>query len=697
MAPRAHPPDPAELRKRLCGELARLAETPHGLDRLRRLQAGALAAPPEAGIVRRVLPGSGAQRPPGSATAPRRVVLLGESAAAGMFHHPHVTPATLLARRLSEAAGPARFEVVDLARPAQTDRELEQTVAVALALAPTLLVAFAGNNWVWSGWGPDLGAHAAERLDDCDRAAAALEQQGVPGLRTLVERRQEDVAGRSIDAIAGLARAAGVPLLWVVPEVNLCDVVVPHPVYWLPGDGVGRWYQGARRAASRLARGDLGGAARAAERLLALDGGACAASRGLLAAACRGRGSREAARDACRAAADAASWDRRFRRASGVNSAVLTALRAGCRRNGLPSVDLPATFDRVCGSALPGRRLFLDHCHLTLEGMSIAMSAVATAVLRALPGAEPPVPGDHDRTPESPPPEATPAVLGLALLQAGLYNANLDYRHWEWIDELFATALAAWPDLAATIRDYLLARGAPCSPGLTAARRANLASAAALDPLVWERTDLGGGVMERLCGALARRGRHLEREIVSAWIAQNPISAAGLELAVPRHAETYGTGWDNDARRRPPLFRTLAPTSTFRFIADGLQDLELDLIARLPAPAGVARAGQVTLSVNGRLLAAFRMAGAWRQRTHVIGRDLLWPGINRIGLEWPLPIAAGDAALAEAAHRLRLGIPADLYPVFGEVFSLRATPRVGQGPPPRPARRRSTSSTSAFS
>src|ERR1700688_4351621 len=118
MAPRAQPPDPAELRRRLCGELARLAETPEGLDRLRRLQASALAAPsaaaeppggaaaagpaaerdlppplpapptvidPQAvapGPARRVLPGAAMHgRLPESSAAPRRIVLLGESAA----------------------------------------------------------------------------------------------------------------------------------------------------------------------------------------------------------------------------------------------------------------------------------------------------------------------------------------------------------------------------------------------------------------------------------------------------------------------------------------------------------------------------------------------------------------------------------------------------------------------------------------
>jgi hypothetical protein len=151
------------------------------------------------------------------------------------------------------------------------------------------------------------------------------------------------------------------------------------------------------------------------------------------------------------------------------------------------------------------------------------------------------------------------------------------------------------------------------------------------------------------------------------------MPGAGHDLAVPRHREAYGIAWDGERRTRL-TYRAFAPASTFRFLADARQDLALQLTARLPAPAGAAHAGAVTLAVNGQRLAAFRLADAWRQRACIADRSLLRPGINQIRLEWPLPPAAGDAALAEAVRRLRLGIPADLYPVFGEVASFRAAP-----------------------
>ncbi len=209
----------------------------------------------------------------------------------------------------------------------------------------------------------------------------------------------------------------------------------PHPVYWLAGDGTRLWYRGHERASRRLQRGQFAAAASEAERLIALDGGACAESHGLLAKAWWGLGRRELARAAFRAQVDAASWDRRFRRASGVSSTVLAAIRAECRHHGVATVDLPEVFDQYCGSALPGRRMFLDHCHLTLEGMTVAMAAVATAVARALPRKGKSVPDWQDLARELPPPDVPAAVAGLAQLQAGLYNGNLNYHNWELIED----------------------------------------------------------------------------------------------------------------------------------------------------------------------------------------------------------------------------------------------------------------------
>ena len=44
-------------------------------------------------------------------------------------------------------------------------------------------------------------------------------------------------------------------------------------------------------------------------------------------------------------------------------------------------VDLPVLFKQYLNGELPGRRLFLDYCHLTTEGIQVAMGAAASCVL----------------------------------------------------------------------------------------------------------------------------------------------------------------------------------------------------------------------------------------------------------------------------------------------------------------------------
>jgi hypothetical protein len=706
MTDRTHPADAEELRKRLCDELAQQSATPEGRARLHQLLKSALrptpcSAEPGAGAspttgtpavsssgaaphlsgaspapaapdaaARGTSPPAGRTTDRPFATLTHRIAFLGESVAAGMFHAPHLTPAQILSRLLNDDPPSKRFELLDLARPALTDRELVDSAAAALRQQPSLLVAFAGNNWVWSGFGPDLSRQAAGDLEECEAAAAALATRGVPGLRALAERRQLEKAGRTLDDLAALARAAGVPLLWVVPEVNLPDIDVPHPVYWLAGDGVRSWYRGLEHTRRRLAQGDPAAAARGAERLLALDGGACAESHGLLARAYHDLGRTEDAFAAWRAQADATSWDLCFRRASGVNTTVLGALRDGCRRHAIPYVDLPQVFAEAAAPAAPGRCLFLDHCHLTVDGMILAMAALAPAVRRALEPAGATSLTWRDLLPKAHV-EVPATVLGLARFQAALYNANLNYRHWPRIDELLAAALAASPLLRDAARDYLLARGAPCGARLAAACRRNQGSPVALDSHVWERGDLGGGILERLLALLERHRPAAARDIVATWIAHDPLPGDGRELAAPRHRPLHGMEWDDDEAQVPLLVRALAPASTFRFIADARGDLELACTARLPTTAGVPRGGAVTVSVNGRRLGSFRLAPTWRCYTTTVDRHLLARGLNTVRLAWPMPSAAGDAALAAAAERLRRGIAADLYPVFGEVFSLR--------------------------
>ena len=104
--------------------------------------------------------------------------------------------------------------------------------------------------------------------------------------------------------------------------------------------------------------------------MLALDGGACPSTWRLRALARRALGDEAGALEACRAEIDSAAYPTlAFLSAPQAGTLARDLLREACRRHGFVPVDLPAIFAEHTGSRLPGRRLFFDYCHLTLEGI----------------------------------------------------------------------------------------------------------------------------------------------------------------------------------------------------------------------------------------------------------------------------------------------------------------------------------------
>src|SRR4028119_1570568 len=111
------------------------------------------------------------------------------------------------------------------------------------------------------------------------------------------------------------------------------------------------------------------------------------------------------------------------------------------------------------------------------------------------------------------------------------------------------------------------------------------------------------------------------------------------------------------------------PEVSFALVLGATADVDLELTAR--APAGSEGAGGVT--VDGRDAGELRAGRRWT-RSRLRLRSLS-PGLHRLTLRWPdLPPGPEDPFLP-VIERLELGLPAELHPVFGEVWSLVARPK----------------------
>jgi hypothetical protein len=598
---------------------------------------------------------------------PLRVAFFGESVAAGYLYAPHVTPAQVLERHLQEIGGENNFEVIDLARTNETLGGLAETVRTSLQINPDVLVLFAGNNWNLLET-PEVSPYAPSVLAR-QRYGRALRESGVAGPVRQAEERLRERAEAALGAISEIAWAVGVPVVLVIPEVNLIDWETRQPPVWLPGDGTARWHELYSKAIERLDRGDFRGALEAAQSLKGLDGGACSSTWGLLARAHLGLGDREAARQACLAEIDAARYATlAFLSAPQATTEARELLREAARRHGFIPVDLREVFN------LPDRRLFLDYCHLTLEGIHLAMAAVAAQVLnlsgmieenqdwqRLLPRLSSPA--------ISPEAEAT-ARFGAAihtahrLLPTGSKRPILE--HW------CEAALDASPGISETMLDLVAARCAPCPAVLTAAQQRNLASPYRLTlQHGWRWDHLDAGLIEAIRAVLERRGHSVSETIDRLLLEHLAIREEGTELLAPVYLwepleRFYPEVMDFEDLTRRATLRSPWPETSFCLICDGERDIDLEITLRVPS------AGPVRIAVDGCDLGTLEATERWTKCAFRIDRKDLRRGLNRLSLRWPLPVADGATAMREAADRLEIGVAADVHPVFGEVISVVA-------------------------
>jgi len=613
---------------------------------------------------------------------PLRVGFFGESVAAGYLYAPHLTPARVLEAQLRAAGGDDNFEVVDLARTNETLASLAETVRTSLQINPDVLVLWIGNNWNLLET-PEVSPYAPS-AEARRRYAQALREEGTDGPLRLATETLREKAEATLDFVALIARAVQIPVVVVIPEVNLADWEDRQPPVWLPGNGNGRWHDLYAEAAGRLERRDYDGALAATVSMLKLDAEKCAATWRLRVRCFEGLGDLDRAARAARSEIDAAAYPvQAFLGAPRATTAVREILRGAARRHGFSAIDLRKVFAEATGSPLPGRRLFLDYCHLTSEGIQLAMATVAAEVLN--------LSGMPFSIPALPAPEISPEAEATARLGAAVHTAHRlltvgpkrpILEHW------CQAALDASPGIEEAMLDLIEARCAPCPAVLTAAQQRNLASPYRL--LLqhgWRWDHLDAELIEAIEAVLERRGRPAGERIARLLLEHHAVSDEGRKGEEGTDLTEPPCLWEPLERFYPEVmrfadlseratFRSPWPESSFCLVCAAERDVEIEPTLRLPAAVpGESRQGRVRIAVNGEEVGGMDATERWSRSSLLVPRSSLKPGLNRLSLRWPAPETDGGAALQAAVERLELGIAGDLHPVFGEVFSLVARRR----------------------
>src|SRR5215213_3869757 len=369
----------------------------------------------------------------------RRILFMGESVARGYLYDPVFTPALALQMMLDEQFGKDAVEVIDLARTS-IEYQVRELALAALQFEPDMAIIFAGNNW-------SVPAPSFASIAEMDKALAS---EGMSGVKRISDEFMVTTGRGVVSDLASEYKSNGVPLVWIIPENNLGDWRDPVTnAPYLHGDLNREWLKLYEEAQSALSNGDPAKAEKLGERMIDIDHGVCPGGFFILADCRRLANDIDGERKYRELARDAQRWDSSITYMPKPYSATQEMMRDEMAKHGQQVVDLPNLFKEYLNGGIPGRRLFLDYCHLTTEGIQVTMAAAASCVLRSLKGVE--VSWYALLNDEIAPPPETEA-------EASFLAASLGAHRWQSYDVVHyfcARALTFSPHVAELMLNYI--------------------------------------------------------------------------------------------------------------------------------------------------------------------------------------------------------------------------------------------------
>jgi hypothetical protein len=589
----------------------------------------------------------------------RRILLVGESVARGLLYDPHFNPALALQEILSAACGPSEIEVIDLARTDLTHEPLQKLISSAMVLEPDALVVFASNNW------HPLASPTADELFEL--AAALRENDSWRGVKQFAESSLTVKAEQTLRSLGEIISRRGIPVVFVVPEFNLADWRTEcYTPPLLDNNETASWLR-IRREAEELLNGDRWASAEGLGlQLMQMDEGTTAAGPNIVAEVKRRRGDHAAARIFFEMGRDASvCWP--FMISPRCFSVIQEVVRSRAATYGIRVVDLPYEFGRYLGGEVPGRRLFLDYCHLSLEGIRVSMALVAEALLPLL--SYPCRPWKKLSEVDL---KVSDKVAAEAHFLAAVHNANWG-QGIDIVRHHCRSAIESSRGIARMMQIFLDLHIRRVPTGLCRSfdQLCELKNAAAINLLYnhlvhhkFLNTTLVTAVAEVL-EEFDIPARACVNDLV---IKEHAVKARGLNLLDTIYATRSFARSLVDLR--PGFYKAMSWSTTFPVVCEDSRALHFTITLKVPG-AGLAQT--VSLSVNGTPIVEIPATNAWTTSTFSAPAQMLHPGFNQIEIQWPMPVWSGKEWRTQVIERLEAGRVVEITPVFGLIHSFRVS------------------------
>jgi hypothetical protein len=604
----------------------------------------------------------------GPKKAKYRVILIGESVARGFLYDPLFTPAIALQNILQSVLGAEEVEVVDLART-NLGYEVKDLAVSALQLDPDIVIIFCGNNW-------DTCALQAAGVSIVD---TTLREHGVPGLKAMAEKELALHVARLVSYISTAYREKNVPLIWMIPEFNLGDWRDPITnAPYLPEGMNLEWITLREGAENALRDGDLIKAARLAQKIVELDQATSVTPFYILAECSQRSGELEATRKYLELARDAVIWDTSKNTAPRTYSSTERALGEEVAKHSDLLVDLPLLFKEYLNGGIPDRRLFVDYCHLSSEGIQIAMAAAASCVLRKFKGAEFSWQALMERCALP-----LPEIEAEASFLAAVHNSHW-FQSYELIHHYCRRAVASWSGIAQVMSNFvdLQTRRSPMFMCRAAEEISSLGSPLMQRYLLrfnYQRLD--GPLLEAIVCALENSGTSVRRYLNELRRQEHSVSHWDVDLldfyycseGLQQQEIMWTVPHLSDYLSHKPnhYYKAYWLESRFAFVGDANSPVDLRLTCRLAHPALYQE--DTLLYINGKPAGKALIGSEWSTWEIQVPGNFVQDGINTISIKWPVPNFPGLKPLEDIAADLTEEMFPEFFCVFGEIHTFVAS------------------------
>ncbi|WP_432409049.1 hypothetical protein [Wukongibacter sp. M2B1] len=561
-----------------------------------------------------------------------RVGFIGDSVGMGYFYQPIFTPALYLEKVLNENMLQSEAEVIDLSCKSLNYAKFVELCSSAMVLNPDALVIFIGNN-LWD--------HAFEMTEEEIKSLKLCINNidRFDSLSEFIRNKLKPVVVSVMSFLREIAEQYKIPIMFVIPETNLKDWVNSRCSFIssLNGRKALKWSQLEKKARAAYKKGDVTESEEIAHQMLQIS--TCNPIPYEIIAKCKVKHENiEQAKKYYRLAFDTQIY--RFKNISSSISVVRELILETASTYGIDILDLQQVFDTHLLGEISGKDIFLDSCHMTSEGIRVAMKHAAMRLLSRISRNELRVGCFSEGKIEADEADIN-KVLGKAHLLAAVQCQHEGNQPYELLYYHCVEALRYWPESVKEMKMYieLITAKVPWF------MHKNYTELSKVDfwPVFPDKSQLFGlksmenELIDAMVDALKTVDIDIEKSVNNARIVGFGSIDGKINLLEPYYQQSVYSRINKalDIHKDFGYYNEIKTESVFHIVADDKRDILLEITLRIPET--YRELEDVTIKLNDLPVGRVKAGSEWRDYRILISRcNLGKTPINHIGIEWPV-------------------------------------------------------------